>query len=324
MRARSTIPKCTKLKGLLHESVQKNYAEALLLSGGLDSSILACIVKPKVSFTVSLGDNAPDLEYATAVAAKYSREHIIVKLTNEKLLEIIEELVKVMKTFSPLEVRNSSVALAGIKAAKNKGCEYIMTGDGGDELFAGYNYLSRYYDDTKRLDKEIHKLWNSMHFSSLYLGEISGIDVKTPFLEENFVNYAKSIQIVDKIGNHDGLRWGKFILRKCYEPDLGQEIVWRPKLAQEEGAGTTNIRSFISEKLDNDSFILGQENALSESTKLRDKEHLYYYLLYRKYFAAPKDEGCDNDLRCTECKGCFTVTGQYCRICGSFPVKPER
>ena len=323
MCASSTTPTCTKLKGLLYKSVQKNYADALLLSGGLDSSILACLAKPKISVTVSLGDFAPDLEYANAVAAKYSREHIVVKLTNEELLEIIEELVKIMKTFSPLEIRNSSVALAGIRAAMKKGCKCVMTGDGGDELFAGYNYLSRYYDDIKMLDKEIHKLWDTMHFSSLYLGEIAGIDVRTPFLEEDFVRYAKSVQTVDKIGNHGGFRWGKFILRKCYESDLGQEIVWRAKLAQEQGAGTTNIRSFISKKLDNESFVLGQKNALSESTKLRDKEHLYYYLLYRKYFAAPNDEACDNHLRCTECKACFTASGQYCRICGSFPVKPE-
>jgi asparagine synthase (glutamine-hydrolysing) len=324
MCASSTTPSCTKLKGLLYESVQKNYADTLLLSGGLDSSILACIAKPKVCFTVSLGDNAPDLEYATAVAAKYSLEHIIVKLTNEKLLEIIEELIRVMKTFSPLEIRNSSVALAGIKAAANQGCKCLMTGDGGDELFAGYTYLSRYYNDIKVLDKQIHKLWDSMHFSSLYLGEITGVDIITPFLEEDFVSYAKSVQAVDKIGNHDGSTWGKFILRKCYESDLGEEIVWRPKMAQEEGAGTSNIRSFISERLNDESFILGQKKALSESTKLRDKEHLYYYLLYRKYFAPPKDETCDNRLRCTDCKGCFTASGQYCRICGSFPVEPER
>jgi asparagine synthase (glutamine-hydrolysing) len=324
MYANTTTPSCSKLKILLEKSVQKNYADALLLSGGLDSSILACVSKPKVSFTVSLGDNAPDLEYAIRVAAKYSREHIIVKLTNEKLLEIIEELVKVLKTFSPLEIRNSSVTLAGIKAAMNKGCKYIMTGDGGDELFAGYNYLGRYYDDTNMLDKELHKLWNSMHFSSLHLGEVTGLGVKTPFLEEEFVRYAKSIQTVYKIGDHHGSRWGKYILRKCYESDLGEELAWRPKLAQEEGAGTTNIRSFISGKFDNESFILGQENALSESTKLRDKEHFHYYSLYRKYFAAPKDESCDNQPRCTECNGCFGASGQYCRICGSFPVKPKR
>ena len=324
MYATATTPRCTELKNLLDKSVQKNYADALLLSGGLDSSILAYVAKPRVSFTVSLGDNAPDLEYAIRVATKYSQEHIIVKLTYQNLLEIIEELVKVLKTFSPLEIRNSSVTFAGIRAAMNEGCKQIMTGDGGDELFAGYNYLSRYYVDVSALDKELHKLWNSMHFSSIYLGKVTGVDVKMPLLDKQFVSYAKSVETVEKIGNHRGLTWGKFILRKCYESKLGEEITWRPKLAQEEGAGTTNIKSFISRKLDNESFSSGQKNALRELTKLRDKEHLYYYLLYRKYFPAPKDEACDNHPRCTECKGCFTDRGKYCRICGSFPVEPER
>src|SRR5919202_2751543 len=111
MCAKIARTSCRKLKDLLYKSIQNNYADALLLSGGLDSSILACVAKPKVSFTVSLGDNAPDVEYARRVAAKYSEEHSVVKLTYEKLLEIIEELVKVLRTFDPLEIRNSSVVL---------------------------------------------------------------------------------------------------------------------------------------------------------------------------------------------------------------------
>jgi asparagine synthase (glutamine-hydrolysing) len=323
MSTTSTTTSCIKLKSLLDKSVQKNYADALLLSGGLDSSILASIAKPKVSFTISLGDNAPDLEYAIRVANKFSTEHKVVKLTFEKLLEIIEELIRVLRTFSPLEIRNSSVILAGIMAAMNEGYDRIMTGDGGDELFAGYNYLRRYYCDVSALDKELHKLWESMHFSSLYLGKVTGLYVKTPLLDPEFVRYAKSVHTAYKIGKYHGLTWGKFILRKCYEFDLGKQIAWRPKLAQEEGAGTTNIKSFISKKLDDHYFSLGYRNALSESTKLRDKEHLYYYLLYRKYFPAPKDEVCKDYPRCSECKGCFTTTGRYCRICGSFPVEPE-
>jgi asparagine synthase (glutamine-hydrolysing) len=316
--------RCKELKTLLDRSVHRNYAYALLLSGGLDSSILACIAKPKVSFTVSLGDNAPDVEYARRVAAKHNTEHIVVNLTYEKLLETIEELIRLLKTFSPLEIRNSSVVLAGIKAAFDKGYRNIMTGDGGDELFAGYNYLSRYHADPRALDKKMHNLWRSMHFTSLYLGRLTGVCVKTPFLDKKFLSYAKSIPTIEKIGEYDGLRWGKFILRKCYESELGEEIVWRPKLAQEEGAGTTDIASFISWKLDDRSFTLGKRNAYSESTKIRDKEHLYYYLLYRKYFSPPKDEACNGRLRCPECKGCFTTASRFCRICGSFPVKPER
>src|SRR5919106_781338 len=153
------ITNCKELKNLLTRSIRRNYADALLLSGGLDSSILAFVGKPKVSFTVSVGDNAPDLEYATRVAARHNIEHVIVKLTYEVLLQIIEELVRILKTFSPLEIRNSSVVLAGIRAATNEGYKYLMTGDGGDEIFAGYNYLSRFYGDLDALDKELHKLW---------------------------------------------------------------------------------------------------------------------------------------------------------------------
>jgi asparagine synthase (glutamine-hydrolysing) len=318
------IINCEDLKDLLNRSLRRNYADALLLSGGLDSSILACAAKPKVSFTISVGDNAPDLEYATRVAARNDIEHIVVKLTYEELLQIVEEVVKILKTFSPLEIRNSSVALAGIRAATNKGYKYLMTGDGGDELFAGYNYLSRFYADVGALDKELHKLWKSMHFSSIYLGKVTGIDIRTPLLDSEFLKYAKSVRTIDKIGKYNGLTWGKFILRKCYESDLGEDIVWRPKLAQEQGAGTSSLTSILSGELDDYSFALGQNKALAESTKLRDKEHLYYYSLYRKYFPAPKDEACNDHLHCTECKGCFTTGGQYCNICGSFPVKPER
>src|SRR5215212_1010293 len=317
------ITKCEELRNLLNTSLQRNYAAALLLSGGLDSSILACLGKPKVSFTVSVGDNAPDLEYAARVAARHNIEHIPIKLTYEELLQIIEELIKILKTFSPLEIRNSSVVLAGIRAATNEGYKCLMTGDGGDELFAGYNYLSRFYTDVDALDKELHKLWESMHFSSIYLGKMTGIGIRTPLLDSEFLKYAKSVRTIDKIGKYKGLTWGKFILRKCYESDLGEDIVWRPKLAQEQGAGTSIIASIISAKFDDFTFAVGQNKALAESTKLRDKEHLYYYSLYRKYFPAPRDEACNGHLHCTECRGCFTSGGQYCNICGSFPVKPE-
>src|ERR1051325_7674556 len=130
----AVVTDCKELKKLLISSLRRNYADALLLSGGLDSSILAFAGKPKVSYTVSVGDNAPDLAYAIRVAARHKIEHIVVKLTYEALLQIIEELVRILKTFSTLEIRNSSVLLAGIKAARNEGYKNLMTGDGGDEI----------------------------------------------------------------------------------------------------------------------------------------------------------------------------------------------
>lgn len=302
-------------------SVKRNYADALLLSGGLDSSILACILNPTMSLTISLGQNAPDVEPASLVAAMYSKDHKVIRLSYKRLLEIIEQLISIFRTFDPMEIRNSSVLLAGIRAAQEQGYRNLMTGDGGDELFAGYNYLKRYYTDLHALDGKLHKLWQSMRFSSLLIGKIIGVDIKAPFLDKKFLIYTKSIDIHQKIGQYSGQTWGKFILRKCYEFSLGKQIAWRSKSPQEQGAGITNIKDFISMNMSERDFQMGTKQALFEGVRIKDKEQLYYYTVFRKYFPAPKDEPCFY-LRCPDCKGCFNSTTQFCHTCGAFPVNP--
>ena len=198
---------------LLQESVERNRAGALLLSGGLDSSILASILRPDYSVTAGFDRNAPDLEFAKKVAKKYSKRHVEV-FFEDRMVELAEQVIRIFKTFDPIEIRNSVVALAGIGQAKSDGYSSIMTGDGGDELFAGYNYLSRYYSDPEKLGSELRRLWEIMHFSSKKLGEHVGVAVKTPFLDDAFSQFAKSLETRDKVGERDGRQWGKFILRK--------------------------------------------------------------------------------------------------------------
>jgi asparagine synthase (glutamine-hydrolysing) len=311
---------CKRIKSLLSQSVNRNHADALLLSGGLDSSILASILNPKCALTVSLGNNTPDLEFSRSVATRYSENHIQIILTDEQLLEVIEQVVRTLKTFDPMEIRNSSVVFVGMKIAQENGYAKVMTGDGGDELFAGYNYLRRYFSDISALDVELRRLWDRMHFSSSQIAKTIGIEVKTPFLDGKFSNYAKSIDVSHKIGQYRRYQWGKFILRKCFELDLGKEIVWRQKFAQEQGAGTVKIKNYFSNNFD-EGYQMETKQALSAGVKIRDKEHLYYYKLFRKYFSSPKDEKC-SCLRCPECNGCFNSIGKFCRICGAFPVIP--
>ena len=76
-----------------------------------------------------------------------------------------------------------------------------------------------------------------------------GIDVKTPFLDETFASFAKKINVNEKVGAYDGKKWGKFILRKCFEPELGP-VVWRSKLAQEQGAATDCYKQYVEEMID--------------------------------------------------------------------------
>jgi asparagine synthase (glutamine-hydrolysing) len=306
---------------LLAESANRNRADALLLSGGLDSSILASVLRPEYSVTVSYGSDAPDLSFSRTVAKKYSKKYVEVIVVAERMLELVERLIKILKTFDPIEIRNSVVALAGIQRAKTDGYSSIVTGDGGDELFAGYNYLARYYADPKRLDTELRHLWKVMHFSSKKLGENVGIDVKTPFLDEEFASFAKSLGVDKKVGEYNGRKWGKFILRRCFEPELGTDVAWRPKLAQEQGAATDRFQNYIEEMIDELTFAKKAKTASFEGVKLRNKEHLHYYTTFRSYFAPPREEQCE--FRCPDCRGCLDSDARYCRTCGAYPITPS-
>jgi asparagine synthase (glutamine-hydrolysing) len=313
---------CEQLVRLLAESVERNDADALLLSGGLDSSILASILHPKYSVAAGFGADAPDLAYARQVAVKYSKQHVEVIFDQNRMGELAEQVIKIFKTFDPIEIRNSAVALAGIERAKSDGYLTIMTGDGGDELFAGYNYLARYYSDMQRLDSELRRLWQVMHFSSIKLGEHVGIKVKVPFLDDQFASFAKSMSTDEKVGEHNGSKWGKFVLRKCFEGELG-DLVWRTKLAQEQGAATDRYRHYIEEMIDDLTFANKAKIAKEQdSVMIRNKEHLHYYAIFRSYFSPPKEEDCES--RCPECRGCMAPDGRFCRTCGAFPVEPVK
>jgi asparagine synthase (glutamine-hydrolysing) len=316
---------CEQLIQLLTESIARNPADALLLSGGLDSSILATVLRPEYSLSVGFGKTAPDLAYARQVAERYCKHHVEVVFGPNKMAELVEQVIQILGTFDPIEVRNSAVALAGIEWAKGDGYSSIMTGDGGDELFGGYNYLSRYYSDMQRFDLELRRLWKIMHFSSRRLGEHTGIAVKTPYLDETFASFAKKISVNKKVGMYDGKKWGKFILRQCFEPALGP-VVWRSKLAQEQGAATNRYRLYIEEMIDDLTFANKKRIAEEqESVKIRTKEHLHYYAIFRSYFPPPKEEGKNDDAcasRCPDCYGCVAPDIRFCRKCGAFPVVP--
>jgi asparagine synthase (glutamine-hydrolysing) len=316
---------CEQLIKLLIESIERNHANALLLSGGLDSSILASILKPEYSLSVGFGKAATDLASARKVAERYCKHHVEVVFGPNKMAELVEQVIQIFRTFDPTEIRNSAVALAGIEWAKSDGYSSIMTGDGSDELFAGYNYLSRFYSDMQRLDLELRRLWKIMHFSSRRLGEHTGIEVKTPFLDEMFASFAKKIKVNEKVGIHDDKKWGKFILRRCFEPALGP-VVWRSKLAQEQGAATDRYGQYIEEKIDDLTFANKKRLAEDqESVRIRSKEHLHYYAIFRSYFPPPKEEGKDDNScksRCSDCCGCVAPDTRFCRKCGAFPVVP--
>ncbi len=312
-------PSCGELVRRLEESIERNRADALLLSGGLDSTALASLLRPSYTVAAGLGANAPDLAFARQIGQKYSKRHVEEVFDEERMGKMVDAIVQTFKTFDPIEIRNSCVALAGLGSAKRDGHSRVMTGDGGDELFAGYNYLSRYYGDLKKLEQELVRLWEIMHFSSRSLGQRIGVEVTAPFLDDEFMEFAKSITVGEKVGERDGQKFGKFILRRCFEPEIGM-LAWRPKMAQEQGAATDRYSAFIDRMIDDMTYANRTKAAAMEGVKIRSKEHLNYYAIFRGYFSPPKEESKNCEKICPECMAC--LKGRFCRTCGAFPVIP--
>lgn len=313
-------PTCEELVQKLKESIGRNRADALLLSGGLDSTILASMLQPAYSVAAGLGADAPDLAFARQAGQRYSKRHVEEVFDEERMGQMTDAVVQAFKTFDPIEIRNSCVALAGLERAKRDGFDRVMTGDGGDELFAGYNYLSRYYDDLKRLEQELERLWEVMHFSSRTLGEKVGVEIVTPFLDSDFAGFAKSIDVGEKVGDYNGKKFGKFILRRCFESEIGA-LALRAKMAQEQGAATDRYSGFIDGMIDDATYANKVKTAEREGVVIRSKEHLNYYAIFRGYFPPPKEESRGCEKVCPQCGACLPK-GRFCRTCGAFPVVP--
>jgi len=307
---------------LLEEAVKRNLTDGILLSGGLDTSILAVIASEFVSlkaFTVALrGAQAPDVEYATLVANHLQLKHRIHYFDEGELHDAIQTVVKIMKSFDPMEIRNSVTIYVGLRVAREEGISTIMTGDGCDELFAGYSFL---FDlEKSQLDLELQKLWSMMSFSSVPLARALGIKAKLPYVDPDFKSFAMKLDSWYKIQNEKGRIWGKWIIRKAFEGVLPEEIVWRVKMPIEHGSGTTMLPSIIDKKISDKEFEEKRsEYLVKDKVIIRNKEQMFYYEVYRSVLGVPHPTDPKRKL-CPQCNSNVAEKATYCRTCGAYPI----
>ncbi len=309
------------IRELLAKSVLENNSDCIALSGGLDSSILASCIKDKK--TVALGMVAkdfpsPDLVHAQLVAKSCGLQLDVITVPVDDLLSAAENVIKILQVFNPIEIRNNIVVYLTMKFAKESGFSSIMTGDGADELFAGYNFFKRL--SGQELQKDLARIWNVMHFPSRAISQSIGIVLHTPFLDDAMSEYAKKIPVDLKIREENGTKYGKWILRKSFENDLPGSIVWREKSAMQDGSGTSGLTSFL-DGIISDSYYTEKSRHYEEKdrVKILSKEYLYYYEMYRKYFGAPYTLGV-SDLKCPNCNYSLKQGSHFCRMCGSYPI----
>jgi asparagine synthase (glutamine-hydrolysing) len=311
----------SKIKTLVSQSVKDHKSDSIALSGGLDSSILASCVTDKkmVAFMLIAKDfSSTDLVHAQLVAKSIDLKLNVITANVDDLLSAAEQTIKILKVFNSIEIRNNVVVYLTMKAAKRSGCKSIMTGDGADELFAGYNFFKRL--SGKELEKDLERIWDVMHFPSRSISESLGISLHTPFLDPDISEYAKKIPSDLKIHEEKGKKHGKWILRKAFENDLPELIVWRDKEAMQDGSGTSGLTSFLDNLIPESFFVERSKHyADKENVRLSSKESLYYYEIYRKHFDIPSKLA-TSDIVCPNCNYALRAGSHFCRMCGSYPI----
>ncbi|MHC1610574.1 MAG: asparagine synthase C-terminal domain-containing protein [Candidatus Methanospirareceae archaeon] len=310
---------CSRLREILRDVVERNDAEALLLSGGLDTSILAALAtdhsKSKKALTVALaGTRAPDSRYAQEIAQKFRYEHHLISITEDEALEELPEVIRVVRSFDPALPNDLTIYVA-LKEAKNLGIKSVMTGDGADELFAGYSYMHDLSPDA--LNRYIKAISRRMWFSSNRLGASLDVEIKQPYLDKRLVDFALEIDPGLKIREMNGRRYGKWLLRKAYEEELGA-LAWRGKEPIEFGSGTTKIRDSIRRRISDAEF---EEKKREYEMEFMNKEHLFFYELYKVVVGGiPKPVGRGEEV-CPLCKAGLQGDKFHCHICGfSYPI----
>jgi asparagine synthase (glutamine-hydrolysing) len=317
-----TIEKiCLELRELIEDAVKRNLCEGLLLSGGLDTSILAFVaskfVKQK-AFTVALkGAPAPDVEYASLIAKRLGIKHCIHYICEDELRDALNTTIRVVRSFDPMEIRNSVAIYVALKTAKEEGLSAVMTGDGGDELFAGYSFLHDL--EGERLKLELKKMWRTMSFSSIRLSKALDIEVKLPYLDPRIMDFASRLDPSYMVREERGRKWGKWILRKAFEGMLPDEIVWRVKNPIEQGSGTAILPALFDQMISNEEFEEKRRKYLEvDKVVIRSKEQLFYYEVFRSVVGIPHSTR--GGKTCPYCNSDVEEEATYCRTCGSYPI----
>ncbi|KAF8941000.1 hypothetical protein EDD21DRAFT_350142 [Dissophora ornata] len=351
---RSEPARIQELRRLLLSSIQKSTpCDCILLSGGVDTSILAeaafavynssdnkhgDLPRPLVgAVTVLCTDQATDEFYATKIAARTGLVQEVVRITLDSVLEELEFCIKTLETFDPMELRNGIVIARGLSIAESLGYKTVMTGDGADELFAGYSFLHNM--SAERLQAYSDKLTKTMRFSGVTLAKALGLRLVQPYLDPELIAFSQQCTRDEKINYHDHPKdreWqdrlsgrqlhGKFILREAFEKEAFS--AWRKKEPIEVGSGTTVLPKMFQEAMDPEELKREQERILAEDgIKIRDAEHLQYFRVFKKVFGNDKStypEKLKKDGR-DPCPGCgFNLTTPdqtFCVICGQWPAR---
>ena len=258
----------------------------VFLSGGLDSNLVAAIAarwnerhgETLKTFAVGLEDS-PDLEAARAVAEYLGTEHYEKVYTEEEALEVLPEVVRAIESFDPSLVR-SAVPNYILAEFTSQHVKVVLTGEGADEIFAGYDYLREFETETK-LHAELIRIIEGLHNLNLQRGDrvtmAHGLEARVPFLEREMIQLGLSLPAGWKLASEDQPE--KRLLRQAFEGWLPDEFIWRKKAQFGDGSGASSVLKDCMEE------SVTKEEFERERNKVEPPLRTYEEVAYFRIFA---------------------------------------
>ncbi len=272
----------------------------VLLSGGLDSSIISAVAKkyankrietgnmqdawwPQLhSFAVGL-EGSPDLIAARKVAEYIGSVHHEILFTIEEGLDALSDVIYHLETYDVTTIRASTPMYLLARVIKSMGVKMVLSGEGADEIFGGYLYFHK-APNAKAFHEETVRKLSKLHSYDCLRANKSlaawGVEGRVPFLDKEFMDVAMRLNPADKMAGNGKME--KWILRKAFESYLPAEVVWRQKEQFSDGVGYSwidNLKIIASERISDSTM---QDAAQTFPINTPETKEAY---LYRKLFA---------------------------------------
>ena len=313
-----------KIRNSLEDAVKKQLMSdvpfGVLLSGGLDSSIIASIVKkyskkriesknnsdawwPQIhSFAVGL-DGSPDLNASKKVSKYLGTIHHEIKFTIQEAIDSLEDVIYFLETYDVTTVRASTPMYLMARYIKSMGIKMVLSGEGADEIFGGYLYFHKAPNSQEFHEETIRKI-NKLHLYDCLRANKSlaawGVEGRVPFLDVDFLDVSMNIDPKEKMISKNKIE--KNILRKAFEGDLPEEILWRQKEQFSDGVGYSWIDELkiLTDKLISDLDFKNRKKLYPINTP-NTKEEMYYRSIFTKHFPNSECVNCVPSSKSVAC-----------------------
>lgn len=300
-----------KLVYAIEKRLDSDVPVGFLLSGGLDSSLVCAVAanmlgKPIRTFAIGMGKDAIDLKYAKEVAEYINSDHTEVVVSEQDILDSLEEVVSLLGSYDITTIRASmGMYLVCKQIHKTTDIRVLLTGEISDEIF-GYKYTD-FAPSPRAFQEEAEKRIREIYMYDVLRADrcisSNSLEARVPFGDLDFVKYVMSIDPEKKINIYGK---GKYLLRHAFEGDyLPDSILYREKAAFSDAMGHSMVdclKLSAEEKYTDDEFEEGKKQY--SFAQPFTKESYLYRELFEKYYPGQAEMVKDFWMPNKEWEGC--------------------